>query len=293
MAIFLETIVSGFSTGIIIGLIGIGFVIIFKASRVLNLAQSEMVSAGGFIAYSLSVQIGITFLAALILTLFIALFLGFLIERLALRPMIGQPPLSLVMMTIALAAIFNGIILAIYGPNLHSYPQWLPSEPFTLGSVTIAQEYVWGTIITIIFVCVFGLFYKYARTGIFMRAVADDEQAALSVGINVRRVYGSAWAIAFMVGAMGGMLLGTIISVSQYLSSMGDLAFAVIILGGLESIVGSLIAGIILGVVYNLAGTYLDQSFVGIKEIAPYVCMFLILLIKPAGLFGTKKVERI
>jgi branched-chain amino acid transport system permease protein len=218
--------------------------------------------------------------------------LGFVIERLFLRPLIGEALIEVIMLTVGLAAMFRGILLVIFGGNLHNYPDFLPKNlTIQMGNITIPPVYVATFIIGIIFLIIFGLFFKYSSQGIYMRSVADNQPAALSLGVHVRRVFALSWAIAALVCAMSGIILGIINGINVHeLSHVGLKVFPVVILGGLESIGGAIIGGVIIGLLETFTGGYVSTS---LREIVPYIILVLILLVKPYGLFGLVEIERV
>ena len=286
-------LVSGLTIGMVYGLVALGFVLIYKATGVLNVAQGEILMFGAFICYSLGVQLNFPFWLAIPLTLFFAFFLGLLIEWLFLRPMIGQSILAVVMMTIALISILKGVVLIIWGPVNLSYPPYLPKEPIHIGSLAIAQVNFWGFIIAIFWLFFCLGFFRYTKIGTAMRAVADDQQAAQSVGVSIKRVFGISWAISCSTAAIGGIILATMLSVVVTLSDVGLASITAVLVGGLESLGGAILGGLLIGIAQIFCDGYLGEFISGIGEIAPYVILLLILLIKPYGFFGLKKIERI
>ncbi len=263
---------------------------IFKSSSVLNFAHGELLAIGAylFLVMATRLPIWLTFSVTLIGTFA----LGFVIERLFLRPLIGEALIEVIMLTVGLSAMFRGLMLVIFGGNLYSYPDFLPkSLSIEWGSLNIAPVYSATVIIGIIFLVIFGLFFKYSSQGIYMRSVADNQPAALSLGVHVRRVFALSWAIAALVCAMSGIILGIINGINVHaLSHVGLKVFPVVILGGLESIGGAIIGGVIIGLLETFTGGYVSTS---LREVIPYVVLILILLVKPYGLFGLVEIERV
>ena len=293
MTFFFQILISGIAVGGVYALVGLGLVLIFKSTGVLNIAQGAVVMMMAFIIYCLSVQVGLPFLLAILFSLFLAMLMGFLVERLCLRPMIGQPLFSTIMMTIGIMLILQSIPVMIWGTSLKAYPKFLPEQSYNIGGVLISPDYLWGFVISMVLFSAFVLYFRYSRAGIVMRAVADHQMAAQSMGVNISRVSGIAWAFSCLVAAVGGVVLATITSVGVFLSPIGLKAWPAVIIGGLDSIPGALIGGIIVGVLEGLSGGYLESIFMGIKDVAPYAILLVILLIKPYGLFGLKRIERI
>ena len=289
----LQLLICGLAIGAVYGLISLGFVLIYKSSGLLNIAQGELLLIGAFVCYSFSSQIGLPFYFSVLITLALSLLLGLLIERLLLRPMVSQPLISVVMMTIALAFFLRGLAMFIWGPLDRSYPQYLPTEPLSMWGLVIDQGYVWGFLIAATLLIIFTLYFRFTKSGLAMRATAEGEQTALAMGINVRNTYATAWAISCLTAAVGGIILGTMTSVGFMLSIAGLKVFPAVVVGGMDSIPGAVVGGVLIGVLESLAGGYLDKYLVGIKEVAPYIILLIILIIRPYGLFGLKRIERI
>ncbi|MFC2013571.1 branched-chain amino acid ABC transporter permease [Chloroflexota bacterium] len=294
MEFFLHLVVLGIAVGAIYAMVALGFVLIYKSTKVLNFAQGTLVMIGAFMVYAFLNQFSLPIAVALPLSLAVAVALGFVIERLALRPLIGEPLLSMIMVTIGLASLLKGGAIAVWTTENFSLPEILPDASLYLGSVFVSSPYVWGFVISVVMLLVFSLFFKYSKLGIAMRAVANDQMAAMSMGINVRWVFAISWVIAAVVATVGGFFLGTINIININLEFIGLKVFPVAILGGLDSIPGAIVGGLIIGVLENLVGGYLSPVLGGgIKAVAPFVILLLILLVKPYGLFGTRQVERL
>jgi branched-chain amino acid transport system permease protein len=218
--------------------------------------------------------------------------LGFLIERFFLRPLIGEPLIFVIMLTVGLSSMFKGLLLLIWGGNLQTYPDFLPAAlGVNLGGIEVPPVYVAGLLVSLTFLVLFGLFFKFSSQGIYMRSVADNQRAALSLGVHVRRVFALSWAIAALVAGMSGIVLGIINGINVHdLSAIGLKVFPVVILGGLDSIGGAIIGGILIGMLETFTGGYLSPS---LRDVVPYMVLVLILMIKPYGLFGLKEIERV
>lgn len=292
MDFFLQLLVNGISLGFLYALSALGFVMIFKSSSVLNFAHGELLAIGAFIFLVLSAWAKLPIILAFALTLIGSFALGFIIERLFLRPLIGEALIEVIMLTVGLAAMFKGLMLFIFGGDIHDYPDFLP-EGLSLqwGNIMIPSVYVATFIIGILFLIIFGLFFKYSSQGIYMRSVADNQPAALSLGVHVKRVFAMSWAIAALVCAMSGIVLGIINGINVHeLSSIGLKVFPVVILGGLDSIGGAIIGGIIIGLLETFTGGYISTS---LREVIPYIVLVIILMVKPYGLFGLVEIERV
>ena len=294
MDILLQVIVTGLATGGVYGLIALGFVLIYKATSVLNFAMGEFMTLGAFICFTALMQLSAPFYLAFILTLFLAFALGFVIERLILRPLIGEPIISVIMVTIGLGLILKGVMYMIWTPSYRTFPEIFPPKPLLLGFAVVPSGLLWGFIFAIIGTIIFLLIFKFSRTGVAMRATANDQQAALSMGISVKGIFALAWSFGAMASVIGGIVIGNITGINVYMGDIALKVFAVIILGGLDSIGGAILGGFIIGILENLTGLYLDPVFVGgTKEVAPFFILVIILMIRPYGLFGKEIIERV
>jgi branched-chain amino acid transport system permease protein len=294
MDILIQVIVTGLATGGVYGLIALGFVLIYKASSILNLAMGEFMTLGAFLCFTALAGVGAPFYLALPITLACAFLLGIAVERVILRPLIGQPIISVIMVTLGLGVILKGLMYMIWTPTFRSFPEIFPPEPLDLGFAVVPSGLWWGLVFAVIATAVFLAIFKFSRTGVAMRATANDQQAALSMGISVRWVFALAWCFGAMASAIGGIVIGNINGISVYMGDVGLRVLAVIILGGLDSIGGAIIGGLIIGVLENLAGLYIDPLVGGgAKSVAPFFMVVLILMIRPQGLFGKEIIERV
>jgi branched-chain amino acid transport system permease protein len=297
MSYFFQLVVSGVVVGSIYALSALGFVLIYKSSKVLNIAHGQLIAAGAFITYALTVWAGVpiyfSFIAGMALTFFMAM--G--VERVFLRRLIGEPIISVIMVTIGLMSILDGLIyLTPFGTENFSFPRFLPNTPIALAGVSISWTQLAGVLITAVMIGAFSWFFKKSTVGIAMRAVSDDQLAAMSVGISVPRVFGLAWAAAGLSAAAAGVLIGNITGLNfETLHAFGIAVFPVVILGGLDSILGAVVAGIVMGLIQQFASGYLDGHWglYGTAAVLPYIILLVILLIKPHGLFGTHEIERV
>ena len=291
---FLLLMSNGLLIGLMYALIALGFVLVYKATDAVNFAQGEFVMiAGILVAAALGVWKAPLWLAAgLGLAAMIAF--GFALERTMLRKLIGRPVIAVVMATIGLASILRGIGPTAFGAGSRPLPLPIPDEPIILGPLFIPPIQLVGGLVSLMFLAGFGWFFVKSRKGIAMRAVADNQQVAMAMGINVERYFGLAWAMTGMVSALGGIIWGNIIGVDVNLSLVGFKVFPVVILGGLDSIPGAVIGGLIVGLVENIAAGYVDPYVGGgTKDFAPYVLMILALMIRPYGIFGKRIIERV
>jgi branched-chain amino acid transport system permease protein len=232
---------------------------------------------------------------ALVATLIVGFVLGLLTDRLFLRRMIGQPILAVIMITAGLAFFFRALVGFIWGTDTRVFtPQVFPTEPVRFGKMVLGQVYIWSFVAALLLLVIFVGFFQYSRWGLSMQATADDEMAALSLGVSAKRVYALAWAIAFMAAGVGGTLLGNINGLNISVGHLGILVLPAVVLGGLNSVPGAIVGGIVIGILQNLSGGYLEQLTPGgVKEIAPFVFMVIIMLFRPYGLWGWEKIERV
>lgn len=292
MDFFLQLFINGLSLGFIYAISAMGFVMIFKSSSVLNFAHGELLAIGAFLFLVLSSWARLPIVIAFGFTLIGSFALGFVIERLFLRPLIGEHLIYVIMLTVGLSAMFKGLLLFIFGGDIYDYRGFFPEDlSIEWGAIQLPSVYVAAFIIGIIFLIIFGLFFKYSSQGIYMRSVADNQPAALSLGVHVRRVFAMSWAIAALVAAMSGIVLGIMTGVNVHdLSAVGLKVFPVVILGGLDSIGGAILGGLIIGLLETFTGGYISTS---LKEIIPYIVLVFILMVKPYGLFGLVEIERV
>ena len=297
MSYFFQIVVSGIVVGSIYALAALGLVLVYKSSRVANFAHGQIIAAGAFITYFLTVPLAIPIFFSFLASMIITFFLAMSVERIFLRRLIGEPIISVIMVTIGLGSILDGLIyLTPFGSENFSFPTFLPHEPLSFGGVSISWTQLVGVIITFILIGGFSWFFKKSTVGISMRAVSDDQFASMSVGISVPKVFGLAWATAGLSAAAAGCIIGNITGLNfDTLHSFGIVVFPVIILGGLDSILGAVVAGIIMGLIQQFASGYLDGNFglFGTGDVMPYIILLIILLFKPHGLFGIHEIERV
>ncbi|MGD9330652.1 MAG: branched-chain amino acid ABC transporter permease [Desulfobacterales bacterium] len=297
MSYFFQLVVSGIVVGSIYALSALGFVLIYKSSRVLNIAHGQIIAAGAFIAYALTVMGGIPIYISFFISVVITFFLAMSVERVFLRRLIGEPIISVIMVTIGLMSIIDGLVyLTPFGTENFSFPEFLPNTPISFGGVSISWTQLVGVIITTIMIGAFSWFFKRSTIGVSMRAVSDDQLASMSVGISVPKVFGLAWATAGLSAAAAGGIIGNITGLNfDTLHAFGITVFPVVILGGLDSIFGAVVAGIIMGLIQQFAAGYLDGNWGlnGTADVLPYIILLIILLFKPHGLFGIHEIERV
>jgi branched-chain amino acid transport system permease protein len=293
--LLLQLLASGAVTGCIYALIAIGFVVVYKATGVINFATGELMMLGSFFAWSAMTAAQAPFVAALLLAILGAAAVGAVVERVVLRPLLGQRAISVIMVTIGLSSIFKGLAQIIWSGEYRSFPAIWPRRPITLGPVLLPARQVYPSLIALASILLLALLFRFTRTGTAMRATAADQATAFGMGIDIRRMFSLSWVLAAVSAAISGVVIGTIGGISPQLGAVGLRIFPVVILGGLDSIGGALVGGIVMGILENLAGGYLDPLLPGggVKEVAPFIALVLILMVRPYGLFGTRDVERL
>ncbi len=295
MELFFQLVLNGLVIGSIYALVGLGFVIIYKSSSILNFAQGEFLMLGAYVCLAIFSGAKVPFLAAFALTLVFSALLGVLLERVLLRPMIGEPVISVIMLTLGLSSVLKAVVQAIWGTDTRPYPDLFPTTPVQIGPLPVSQGYLFSLGSVAALLVLFSLFFKFTRAGIAMRATAFSQQVALSMGISVKHMFALAWSIAAVVSAVGGVLLGGVRGgVDGAFAFFGLKVIPVVILGGLDSIGGAIVGGFVMGILENLSGGYLDTLFGGgVKEVAPFIALVAILTVRPYGLFGKVKIERV
>lgn len=281
---------SGLVIGATYGLVGMGFAIIYKATGVVNFAQGELLMLTAYIAFSLTQGLALSFFPLLLVTLPIAMALGVLLERIFIRPMLGEPAFSIVMVTVGLSVILRGLTIMIWGPDPHEFPIGLSSTVVHLGPVPFypVQLYALGSLATV--TAGAWAFFRFTRLGIAMRAVAANEAAAMLMGIRVDRIHMLAWSFSAAIAALAGVLFAAMFKLGPTIWFEGLRSFPAVILGGLDSVLGAALGGLVVGVIENMAQGYLGQ---GLREIAGFVVIVLILMVRPYGLFGDRQIERV
>jgi branched-chain amino acid transport system permease protein len=290
----LVLLTNGVMIGLMYALIALGFVLIYKATDAINFAQGEFVMFAGFLAAGAIDIGGAPFWLGALLAIAGMVVMGFGLERVVLRPLIGRPVIAVVMATIGLAAVLRGTATLAFGAGNRSIELPIGDEPIDLGPVLLSPVQLVGAGVSIIFLAIFTWFFLKSRIGIAMRAVADSQQVAMAMGIDVRRYFALAWAMAGIVSALGGVVWGAMLSVDNQLALVGLKVFPVVILGGLDSVIGAVVGGLIVGIVENFAAGYFDPYVGGgTKDFVPYVLMIAALMIRPEGIFGRRRIERV
>lgn len=294
MAELLQYVISGIAVGMVYALIALSFALIWKSSSVANLALGQIVLISSWFTYAMLVQAQFPVWLAFPLVILFALGLGWAIERFALRPLIAQPILALITVTLGIGYFIEGVVTFIWPWSVDALPRLFPREVVHIGPAIISQEYIWVVGICLAVFALLTLFFRYHKMGIAMRATADDQRAVQACGIPVTAVFSRSWMFACVVAAIGGILISSIGGITHGLVQTGLKAFSVVILGGLDSFLGAIIAGPIIGLCESLGGGYLTPFlWAGVKDIIPFVIIIIVMIIKPYGLFGEVRIERI
>jgi branched-chain amino acid transport system permease protein len=295
LVFLLQLLIAGIAVGGVYALMALGFVLIFKASSVVNFGPGELVLFGAYVSWATILHMKFPLWIAFPVTLVVAILLGLVIERGILRPLIGQPIISVIMVTFGFASVIRGFLNLTWGSDTRPFPALFSSEPFRMGPIPISPVHLWSFVAVLLLLAGFSLFFKFSLVGMAMRATADNQQVAMSLGVSVKWVFALSWCIATVVSALGGIILGSVRGgVDFSLADYGLKVFPVVILGGLDSVPGAIVGGVVIGVLENLAGGYLDPIMGGgVKEVAPFVVLVVILMIRPYGLFGKVQIERV
>ncbi|MCA8926951.1 MAG: branched-chain amino acid ABC transporter permease [Alphaproteobacteria bacterium] len=294
MEFAISLVAEGTLTGLMYSLIALGFVLIYKSTDAINFAQGEFVMIAAIVVAGCIDWFGFPLLVAVLIGFLFMVVFGMGLERFVLRPMIGMPIVSIIMATIGLAFFLRGFGPLVFGaaPTTINLP--IPDSPIFWGPLYLKPIMLVGAGISILFLLAFGWFFLKSRAGVAMRAVADSHQVSMAMGINVERFFAVAWITAGIVALLGGLVWGNMIGVDTQLALVGLKVFPVVILGGLDSIIGVVVGGIIVGVVEALTSGFIDPMVGGgMKDFAPYVLMIVMLMIRPYGIFGRRLIERI
>lgn len=299
MSSFIQLSVSGLALGAIYALIALGFVVIYRASQVFNFAQGELLAFGAFTMVSLTAVDGMPWVVALLTTMVLTGLLGAAIERVALRPLIGRPVFVTIILTIFVGYLLRAFVVMIWGVEPRGMPTpWDPTATVTLFGGEVLVSSVGAVVAGAVVLGLFFVLIKYARMGVAMRATSNDQEVALALGIPVGRVFASTWFLAGAFAAIGGVFLAMFPrNVDANLGLIALRAFPAVIVGGLDSPLGTVLAGLLLGVLEVMAQGYLNEHLgqfgQGFHTVFPYLIMILFLVVRPYGIFGTREVERV
>lgn len=290
MDFLLLLISTGLVSGAAYGLIAMGFALIYKSTGVVNFAQGEVVMLTAYISFSLSTTFGLSFLPLMLLTIPISMVLGLALERIFIRPMLGEPIFAIVMVTVGLAVILRGVTIMIWGPDPFNFTAGISTNVVYLGPVPFYPAQIYLILALVVITVAAWAFLRFSRMGIAMRAVAANETAALLVGISVSHVHAIAWALSSAIASVGGVLFAANFKLAPDLWFQGMKSFPAVILGGLDSVIGSAAAGFVIGLIENIFQGYVGQ---GLREISGFIVIIIVLMVRPYGLFGSREIERV
>ena len=284
---FLQLVISGIAQGCIYGLIALGFVLIYKATETVSFAQGDLMMLGAFAGLAGMTMLGFPFWLAVISAIGAMALLGLVTERLVIRPILGQPAFSIVMLTIGLGYVGRGLITMIpgIGTETHTLPVPYKDQSWTLGGLIVSMEQTAVIVVTAVLCAALYALFKYSKLGLAMQASSQNQLAAYYMGIPVKRLNGLVWALAAAVAAIAGLLLAPITFVHANMGFIGLKAFPAAVVGGFGSLPGAIVGGLVIGIVESLSGFYLPEGF---KDIAAYIVVLIMLMVKPNGLFGEK-----
>lgn len=285
-----QQIISGLAMGSIYAIVAVGFILIYKATEVINFAQGDLMMVGAFIAFTCINYLQIPFLAALVITLTFMFFFGVVIERLVLRPLVGEPAFAMVMVTIGLGILIRSVAGMIWGYDTYQFQAGITDHPVRIASLALSSVHLWIIGVTLTLITALYLFFSRTKMGISMEATSQNQLAAFLMGIGVKGTFSRIWAISAVVAAVGGILLTPIQFLNYNMGFIGLRAFPAAVLGGFGSIPGAIVGGIIIGVSENLAGVYLPEGF---KDIFAWIILIVVLLIRPEGIFGIQERKRV
>lgn len=290
---FTEVLIGGLLSGVMYSLVAIGFVLIYKTSGVLNFSQGALLLFAALTFVSLTER-GVPFWAAFVVTFAAMVIIGIAIERSVLRPLTNKPPITLFMATLGLSYIIEGAAQLLWGTQVHALDLGIEDVPFDVGGIFISQFDIFAAVVAAGMVALLSAFFRYTRIGLGFRAVADDQFAALAIGLKLPWIWASVWAAAGLVALVAGLLWGARLGVQFSLSLVVLKALPVLVLGGFDSILGAIVGGLLVGASEKLAEVYIGEYLGGgIESWFAYVVAFAFLLIRPSGMFGQKLVERV
>ena len=286
----LEYSLIGIASGGLYVLAALGFVIIYKSSNVFNFAMGEMMMFGAYLFFAMTVQLHFGWPVAVVVALAGSVLLALVIERALLQPLLGQPVIVLVMVTLGVGSMIKGASGMIWGPDIVQMPDFLPRKPIFLGDILIPGKLAWGFVAVGVLAALFMAYYRFSRAGVAIRATASDQITAESLGINVRRIFSLTWAIAGILAGASGIVVGALNGITPQLGAVALNVLAVVMLAGMTSVGGVIVAGIFIGWVETLVGAYLGAAW---QNFMPYLVVLLVMTVKPNGLFGEQQIERI
>jgi len=289
-AYLFEISLTGIASGGLYALAALAFVMVYKATRVVNIAIGEMLMVGAYLFFTFSATLALPLWLAIPAAVLGSGLLGAVIERTIIRPLLGEPPISVFMVTVGLSSVLVGLVEMIWTADQRRLPEFMPNTPVMVGDAFLAPKVFYGAVIAVVLIAAVLLVFRFWRGGVALRATASDQAAAYSMGINVPRVFSLAWVVSAMIAAVSGIIVGSIGGISSTMGVFGLSVLVVVIVGGLDSVFGALIGGLLIGLIEALAGAYLGGEY---KLLATFILLVLVLMVRPYGLFGTHEIERL
>ena len=294
--LLIQLLVNGLIVGMLYGVVAMCFVLIYKSTQVVNFAQGEFLVLGAWVCLWMILEMGLPFVPAFLFALVFMTIFGVLVQQVVLRPLIGEPIISIIMVTIGLSIFMQALMNWIFGADTRTFPPVFGElGAVTIGGLQIETAYLMSLVLSVVIMGAFFWFFQYTRHGLAMRATAFNQQVAASLGISVKQTFAQAWAISALVSCVAGVVMGIVTGVSNGLAFIGIKVFPAVIVGGLDSIIGAVVGGVIIGVLENMAefvdGQYLQVG--NLYTVAPFYILIIILMFKPYGLFGSRDIERV
>jgi branched-chain amino acid transport system permease protein len=293
--LFVQLLINGLIVGALYGVVAMSFVLIYKASQVVNFAQGEFLLVGAWVCWWFLTEYQLPLIWGMLITFAFMTVFGIAIQVLVLRPLIGEPIISVIMVTIGLSIFLQALMKWMFGVFAQPFPPIFENSTVAVGNIQFQTIYLVSLGVSLLMMAALGWFFQYSKYGLAMRATAFSQQVAQSMGISVKSVFAMAWAISAVVSSVAGITVGVVNGVSSALSFYGIKVFPAVIVGGLDSIVGAVVGGLIVGVLESLS-QFVDSQYLNwgnLYEIAPFYVLIIILMIKPYGLFGTRDIERV
>ncbi|WBX99927.1 branched-chain amino acid ABC transporter permease [Ramlibacter tataouinensis] len=285
-----EIALTGVAGGGLYALAALAFVLVYKGTRVVNIAIGEVLMIGAYLFFAFAATFSLPLWLAVPGAVLGCGLLGAIIERTMIRPLLGEPPISAFMVTVGLASILVGVVEIIWSADQRRLPEFLPNTPVVIGDAFLAPKVAYGSLVAVVFIAAVLLLFRFWRGGVALRATASDQGAAYMMGINVPRVFSLAWVASGMIAAVAGIVVGAIGGISSAMGVFGLSVLVVVIVGGLDSVLGALVGGVFIGLVEALAGAFLGAEY---KLLATFIVLVVVLMIRPYGLFGTREIERL
>jgi branched-chain amino acid transport system permease protein len=289
-AYLFEIALTGIASGGLYALAALAFVLVYKATRVVNIAIGEMLMVGAYLFFAFATTMALPIWLAMLGAVLGTGLLGAVIERTMIRPLMGEPPISVFMVTVGLASILVGLVEIIWTADQRRLPEFFPNTPVMVGEAFLAPKVAYGSLAAVVLIAAVLLLFRFWRGGVALRATASDQGAATMMGINVPRVFSLAWVASAMIAAVAGIVVGAIGGISSSMGVFGLSVLVVVIVGGLDSVLGALVGGLLIGLIEALAGAYLGGEY---KLLATFIVLVVVLMIRPYGLFGTHEIERL